>query len=128
MHVDTYISPSAEAPLAGVQPHPHADVRIVGPGMPLERALRFDSGAHSGDGGREGGEERVALRPDHCAVVRLHRGTHETVMLLQQRRIGVTEALDEACASLDVGEQERHRARRQIGTTTHVHIMAQQAA
>ena len=51
---------------------------------------------------------------DDQAVVRLDRRPHDVVMLLEQRRVRVTQVLDEPRAALDVGEQERDGSRRQV--------------
>ena len=119
MHLDPHVGPCADPPLARVQPHAHADPRVVGPRMPLERELRLDRGTEGRGCGREDGEERVALRADDQAVVRLDRRPHDVVMLLEQRRVRVAEVLDEPRAPLDVGEQERDGSRRQVAESGH---------
>ena len=52
----------ADGRLAGVQPHPHADLRVLGPRVVAQRALGRDGRLDGGAGAREREEERVALR------------------------------------------------------------------
>ena len=59
--------------LTGVQPHPNLDANTVGPGMRGEGELAVDSREQRFPRAGEGDEERIALRVDLVAAVRIER-------------------------------------------------------
>ena len=69
--------------------------------------------AHRGSGVSERDQERVPLRSQLEAVPRGERSTQQPVVLLEQSRVGVTEASEQARRALDVREDEGDDARRQ---------------
>ena len=71
---------------------------------------------------RERDEERVPLRVDLDAAVLCERVAHHTPVLGQQLRIPLAELVQQPRRALDVREQERHRAGRQL--SAHAMIMA----
>ena len=96
--------------LAGVQAHPHAHVRLAGPGLRRVRALSLDRGGHRVARAREREEERVALRVDLDPVARSERVADEASVRRQHVAVVVTEALEELRRVLDVGEHEGDRS------------------
>ncbi len=93
---------------AGVHAHPEPD-RALAEVLDDPRSRPYRSRS-----GREGEEERVALGVDLHPVVRGGRGPHQPPVLEQRRgvRLG-PELVQQPRRALDVGEQERHRPRRQ---------------
>ena len=96
------------ARLAGVHAYAHpyrpAGERALGVPRRPDRALCIC----------ERDEERVALRVDLDAAVALERATERTTVLSENLRVAVAEVGQEACRALDVGEQQRDGAGRQI--------------
>ncbi len=64
---------------------------------------------------RERDEERVALSVDLDAAVSGEGGSQRTAMLGERVGVGVRpERMEQPCRALDVGEEERHSAGRQV--------------
>ena len=90
--------------------HPHRQ---------LEPLLRLARGAERAGGGREGDEERVALRVDLDAAVPLERVAQDTPMLGERSRVVIrAELVQEARRPLDVREEKGDGAGRQVGHGT----------
>ena len=88
-----------------MQAHPHADR----PG--LERALAVEGGRGGAGRGREGDEERVALRVDLDAAVRREGGAQDAPVLGERLRVALgAERVQQPRRALDVGEEERDGA------------------
>ena len=115
VHVEADVPLLRQPRLARVQPHPHA-YRPVG-----QRALAVRG---SGDGVRragEGDEERVTLRVDLDALVVGKGGAESPPMLVQRLPVVVTELVQQPRRALDVREQQRHDAGREIAHHPHDH-------
>ena len=69
--VEPQVSLAAESRLPGMEAHPDADVDAVGPLVAGVRALRLDGRGDCVAGTWKGEEERVSLRVDLDAAVRL---------------------------------------------------------
>ena len=81
-----------------------------------ERVLPVEGRIHRLAGGREGDEERVALRVDLDAAVRGEGRAQCTTVLGQRLRVRLRpERVKQPRRALDVGEEERDRAGRELG-------------
>ena len=81
----------------------------------LERHLAGIRGGDRTGGRRERHEEGVALRIDLYAAMSRERRPQGTAMIGERLGVGGrTELAQKASRALDVGEQERHRPRRQV--------------
>ena len=83
--VDPEVAVLADLRLAGVQSHPHADLRAARPLVRAERALGFDRGVGRVLRAREREEEGVALRVDLGAAVAVHRAAHDPPVVVHDR-------------------------------------------
>ncbi len=105
--VDPHVSLVGERRLAGVDADPHAHGRLG------QRRLRRDGREHGIASALEGTQERVALGVHLDAAV-LGDGCADVLPVLGERlRVRRAERVEQARRSLDVGEQQRHRAARQ---------------
>src|SRR3954447_15216725 len=106
----------ADARLAGVEAHAHAQLDAFRPLVLRERAL---AGAYRRDRrarAAEDDEEGVALGVDLDPARLAERLAQEPAVRAQHLAVAVTaERLEQARRALDVGEQEGHRARGQGG-------------
>src|SRR5205823_4559177 len=110
-HVEAEVALLADVRLAGVQPHPHAQLLTAGPFVVAQRALRLDRRRHRVAGARERVEERVALRVDLRPAVRAERLAHDAPVVVRHAAVPVVaELLQEPRRPLDVGEDERDGA------------------
>ena len=100
--------------LAAVDAHADLDRVALGPWMRGEGPLRVDGGRDRGGGVGERHEHRVALRAEDPAAMGGHGRLQQLAVLRQQRRIGIAEPLEHARRTLDVREQEREGAGRQV--------------
>ena len=66
------------------------------------------------DGAREGNEERVSLCAEFDTAVRRERFAKDAVVLAEDSWPAIREALGEARRALDVREEQRDGARRQL--------------
>ena len=103
---------------AGVQRQPHPQ-RLgqpgVGPRLGQQRPLGVERRGHRGRGGGEGGQQRVADRPGDDAAVVGDGGAEDRLVAGDGGRHGPGVVAPEAGAALDVGEEEGHRAAREVG-------------
>ena len=113
--VDPDVVVATQDPVAAVHAHPDADLVAVGPGVGREPSLRRHRRPDRSARGREHREERVALRADLHAASQGDRVPHDRGMLVLQWRVCLAEPSEESRRSLDIGEEERHRARREFG-------------
>ena len=107
----------AQANLAGVERHAHAHFATRGPRFLRERALHVERRGHGVRRPREGADHAVAftlLDRAHAAVQR-DGGFEQLVVTGDRDRRLVGTRLPELRRALDVGEQERHRAGRELG-------------
>src|SRR5581483_7121871 len=111
---DPDVAVAADRRLAGVQPHPHAHLRLPGPPLGRERTLRGRRRRRRSRRAHEDAEERVSGRVDLGAAARLDRLSQQLALPRQQRAVAVAaEPLEQPRRPLDVCEQERHRPLRQ---------------
>ena len=109
VHVDSDVALAGRRGNARVQPHTHRDR----PGR--ERLVGCECGCRSPGRGGKGDEERIALRVHLDSIVIGERRTEHAAMLGERVRVVArAERVQQARRSLDVGEQERHRAGREI--------------
>ena len=99
-------------------PHPDPEPRVGWPGVSLEGLLGRNRSRDRILGAREREEERVSLRVDLVAVVRRERLTDQAAVLGQQLAVSLAQLPKQAGRPLDVGEDERHRAGRELGHPT----------
>ena len=114
----------AQANLAGVERHPHAHFPTRGPRLLRERALHVERRGHRVRRPREGADHTVAFTlfdRAHAAVQRDGRFEQLVVTGDRDRRL-VGTRLPELRRALDVGEQEGHRAGRELGFDGFGHI------
>ena len=97
-----------------VDPDPHTDGR-AGPVVRVVALLDRDRGLDGVLRALECEEELVAARIDLVAVPLGERLPHETAMVRDHADVGVAEVADEPGRALDVREDERDCARRQLG-------------
>ena len=106
--VEADVALAGHGRLAGVDPDPNPH------GSAVERGLAFCSGGHGVGRAREGYEERIALGVDLDAVVPRERVAEHPAVLGEDVRVAVTELLEQARRALDVGEEKRDRAAREL--------------
>ena len=110
VHVDADVALGAELGSSGVQADAHADRPV------RERLAACPSCVGCAPGGREGDEEGVALRVDLDAAVGRERLAQRAPVLGERFAVRVRAELPEqARRALDVGEEERDRAGRELG-------------
>ena len=110
MDSETDVALVRDKRLACVQPHAHSNVDVLRPGVGGESALRVRGGCGGVLHPREGDEERVSLRVDDPAVVRLEGSDQECAVLVDDRGVAVAQPAEELGRAFDVREQERDRA------------------
>jgi hypothetical protein len=84
------------------------------PRYAVQAALRCDRSRHTTIGGRERRVETITRRLDHIPVMRLDRHTHDRVVQPERLPHRVRMLLPNARRTLNVGEQEGDRPRRQL--------------
>ena len=100
--------------VTGVEAHPHPQPARHGPPLGDEGPLGGEGGVEGVAGGDEDGVEAVAGRLDHPAAVPDHRVPEDAVVALERVRHGSRVLFPEPRGTLEIGEQERHRSRRQL--------------
>ena len=113
--VDPDVVVAAQDTVAAVQTHPDANLAAVGPGVGRESSLRRHRCSDGSTRGGEHREERVTFGSDLHAISLGDGVPHDRGMLVLERRVRLTEPSEESRRSLDIGEQERHRAGREFG-------------
>ena len=108
VHVQADVALVRHARLARVESHPHPDRARS------ERPLRFLRRCDRVRGAGEGDKERVALRVHLDAAVIVERGSEQAAVLVERRCVAVAELVQQLRRALDVGEEERDDASRQI--------------
>ena len=103
----------AELGLAGVDPDAQAVRLLVGPRLDGERPLDLGGRSHGVAGPREREEHAVAGPVDLGAVVVGGSLAHELAHASARGCVPLPEQVQQPRRSLDVGEEERHRARRE---------------
>ena len=98
--------------LPGVHAHPHA--QRGRPRLDLERPLRRDGGGDGVTRPSEHDRHTVAALREHRAAVDRDRLEQQVVVAGQRRAHGRGLLFPPPCRILDVGEQEGHRARREL--------------
>ena len=99
-----------------MHPHAHAQLHTLRPGVGGEGLLGEGCGGGRVTGALEDDEVRVPLGVDLDASVSCHGLAEEPAMLREQVPVGVAELVQEPGRALDVGEQQRDRARRERRT------------
>ena len=96
--------------------HGHANPERAGlrPRLTGQRELRVDRGVDPVGRGREHGEEAVTGGLDHVPAVTLDGLDHQLVVSRQRRGHRVRMLFPQARRTLQIGEQERDRPRRQL--------------
>jgi hypothetical protein len=100
---------------AGVDPHPHPQddpARPLGPG---QAALGLGRGPQRRGGGRERDEAGVALGAELDPAVGAGRCPQDRPVPREEAGVVVAEGPDQPGRAFDIGEQQRHRAGRQLG-------------
>ena len=90
--------------LAGVDPHPDADVHAVWPRGATKHPLRIDRACNCVRGARERDEERIALCVDLVPVPRREGGSKNSTVLGEQVRVATAQPLQQLSRPLDIGE------------------------
>ena len=109
MDIDPYVALFRDKGLAGVQPHPHPDWAV-------SKRIAGCRGSRERVGGlRKGDEESVTLSVHLDTAVPRKRVTQGAPVLGQRTRILITELLQQPSRALDIGEEERDGAGRQLG-------------
>jgi hypothetical protein len=85
---------------------PHADANRRRRERPLRVGRRVDGVPRTS----ERAEERVTLRVDLDAAVRLDGLAHEAAVFRERVRVSLAQVLEQARRPLDVGEEQRDRA------------------
>ncbi|KRT77837.1 MAG: hypothetical protein XU14_C0004G0007 [Armatimonadetes bacterium CSP1-3] len=115
MDIEPDIMVAGQRRLPGVDPHAHAHLHAVRPGVRRQRALRRHRGAHGVPGAGKGDEEGVALRI-HLRALLLGEGlTQEALVLEQHLAVAlVPQPVQQFGGALDVREKEADRSGRQV--------------
>jgi hypothetical protein len=98
--------------LTGVDRHAHLDRRRRRPDLDLEGVLHGQRGSNRVTGTPEGHREPVSARGKHEPIVCVNGGVHDGVMACQRRIHILRRRLPQPSRAFEIGEQERHRARR----------------
>ena len=99
--------------LTGVDSHPHADGFAGWPRMRNKRPLHLDSSGNAGARRRKYGEERIALGVDLLTVMDGQGFPDKPMMVGEDLRIRITQALKHRGRALDVSKEEGERLRGQ---------------
>ena len=105
--------------LAGVHPHPHAQLGADGPLVRGKRALRGRRGRGCVARAGEDVEAGVPLGVHLLAPVRSERLAQQPTVLGEDRAVAVAQLLQQVRGTLDVAEEERHGAGRELGHAIH---------
>ena len=108
VHVEADVALVRHDRLARVDPDPHAD------GAALERLAPVGRGGDRVRRPREGDEEGVSLRVHLHPAVLGEGGPQRTPVVGEQLDVRGAVLLEQPRRALDVGEEERHRAARQV--------------
>ena len=101
----------AQAGLAGVQPHPHADDRPLGEHVRCERALRRDDRRDRRRGALEHVEEAVPFHAHPVSALGVERARDQPAVIFQDGvEARLAQRLHQPGRALDVREHERQRA------------------
>jgi hypothetical protein len=114
VHVEADVAVATELSLAGVEAHPHTNPAAIRPALVGKTALRIDRRSHGVCGGSEDGEEGITLCAYLDAVVVGECPAGDDRVTFEQARVPVAQLLQQASRAFNVGEQERHRACRQV--------------
>lgn len=106
MDIESDIVRATQGALAGMEPHPDPDHRIVGPGMIPEPSLRDETGKHSVTRLFEDREERVPFGLQRDPVILGYRAADDLAVCSKQSRVPVAGALHQGGRPLDVGEEK----------------------
>ncbi len=109
VHVDADVVVATRHALPGVEPHPDADRRPRGPVVGGQSPLRGDRRLHGRRGAPEDQEEGVSLGADLDPAALRDGPAHDGGVLVPNRRVQLTDLLEQLRGPLDVGEQEGDR-------------------
>ena len=112
--VEAAVIVAREVGLARVEPHPHPDRGIGGPGVGGERPLRIHRRRDAGRRLLERREQGVALGPHAHAAIRGHGGTQHVQMGLIDVVPRRTQLAGQAHRTFDIRAQEGDGAGRQV--------------
>ena len=119
VHVQADVVVAAKRSDTGVHPDAHPNVGAPWPGAAGQCDVRLDRSSQCRRCGREDHEERVTFGANHRALVSREGVAKQQVVLLQQRPEVLPELLEQACAALDVAEQEGDRPGGQVARVAH---------
>ena len=115
MHGQTPIAPVGDRSLAGVDADPHTHDAVLRPAMRRQHALRSHRSSHRLARGLEGDEEAITLAVDLDPVVLAELVAKQAAVRIEHVPVrGRAKRLHEPSRPLDVGEEERDRAGREI--------------
>ena len=109
VHVDADVVVPSQDTLPGVHAHPHPQQRTGGPVVGGQAALSCHRRPHRPHGAAEHQEEGISVGADlHPAAVG-DRPANDRGVFVADRRVPITELLQQPGGALDVGEQEGDR-------------------
>ena len=114
VHLEADVAVGSALGLTGVDADPRAHLDVLGPGVSTELALDGHRRACRIARSRERAEGAVALEVDDRAAVRTNRLREDLPEGVEDRRVAVAEPANERRRPVHVGEDERHRAGRQL--------------
>jgi hypothetical protein len=114
VHVEADITVGCWGRLAGVQPHTHADARVLGPFVRSERSLCGSGSCGGRAGARERDKECVSLGAELDAAVRREGLAQNAVVLGQKAWPAIAKPLGERRRAFDVRKEQRDGTRRQL--------------
>ena len=114
MHVHAHVMGTADDPLTGVEAHADPHPRALGPIVGLKVALGHHGGVDCALRTCEGGEKRVAGGVHLRAVTRRNGAADDAGMFAANLRVGIAQSVHQSSRALDVGEEERDGAARQV--------------
>jgi hypothetical protein len=110
VHIHAHIPGGTEVRHPGMQPHAHANRDVLWPSLPGKCRL---SGCDCPDGvvsTREGEEEGIALGVDLAAATLCHSCAQQLALGSQHFGVLLTQRLQKASGSFDIGKEEGDRA------------------
>ena len=122
VHVQADQADGGLSRLAGMHAHPDADFPAGRPPVRAQRPLHLDRRGDARAGRREDREEGVALGVDLPAVMPVQPGPDDPVVIGEDLRVSIAQALQHRGGTLDVSEEEGERLRgQQLGLPYAVH-------
>src|SRR5688572_17947861 len=114
MDPETHVPLPRRTWFSRMQAHPHADLDAMLPGLVGEGPLGLYRARDRISRARERDEERVTLRVDLSATMRLEALTQDPLVNGECDLVPAAELLQKLRRAFDIGEQERDSAGRQL--------------